>query len=82
MTLVPYFSRGAAYAQKSFEIRKALGDMWGQGQSLAYHGIVPYAGSKLANALKDEGVRLLERMGDLLGSAHCPTTKWPRLCID
>ena len=66
MTLVPYFSRGAAYAQKSFEIRKALGDMWGQGQSLAYHGIVLYAGSKFAECVEKgrEGVRLLERMGD------------------
>ncbi|MBN8627517.1 MAG: response regulator [Planctomycetes bacterium] len=66
MTLVPYFRRGAAYAQKSFEIRKALGDLWGQGQSLAYLGIVHYAGSKYVEAVDKgrEGIRLLERMGD------------------
>lgn len=66
MTLISYFSRGAAYAQKSFEIRKALDDLWGQGQSLAYHGIVLYAGSRFAECVEKgrEGVRLLERMGD------------------
>jgi two-component system sensor kinase len=66
MTLIPYFSRGAAYAQKSFEIRKSLGDLWGQGQSLAYHGVVLYAGSRFAECVEKgrEGVRLLERMGD------------------
>jgi two-component system sensor kinase len=66
MTLIPYFSRGAAYAQKSFEIRKSLGDLWGQGQSLAYHGIVLYAGSRFAECVEKgrEGVRFLERMGD------------------
>ena len=66
MTLIPYLKRGAAYAQKSFEIRKNLGDLWGQGQSLAYHGIVLYVGSRFAECVEKgrEGIRLLERMGD------------------
>ena len=36
MSLMPYFSRGIAYAQKSFAIYKSLGDLWGQGQSLHF----------------------------------------------
>ncbi|HEX4150388.1 MAG TPA: tetratricopeptide repeat protein, partial [Pirellulales bacterium] len=67
MTLVPYFSRGAAYAQKSLAIRKALGDLWGQGQSLAFHSIVLYAASRYRECVEKgrEAVRLLERTGDL-----------------
>jgi two-component system sensor kinase len=67
MTLVPYFSRGAAYAEKSLAIRKSLGDLWGQGQSLAFHSVVLYAGSRYRECVEKgrEAVRLLERTGDL-----------------
>ncbi|HEY5314307.1 MAG TPA: ATPase, partial [Pirellulales bacterium] len=67
MTLVPYFSRGAAYAQKSFAIRKALGDVWGQGQSLAFSSVVFYSASRYRECIEKgrEAVRLLERTGDL-----------------
>jgi len=66
MTLIPYFSRGVTYAQKSYDIRKSLGDLWGQGQSLAYHGVVLYAGSRYAECVEKgrEAIRLLERTGD------------------
>ncbi|MBL9091123.1 MAG: response regulator [Planctomycetaceae bacterium] len=66
MSLIPWIGRGVAYARKSFEIRKNLGDLWGQGQSLAYEGIVLYVGSRFAECVEKgrEGVRLLERMGD------------------
>ena len=43
MTLVPWFSRGTAYARKSLAICQSFGDVWGQGQSLAYYGLVLYA---------------------------------------
>ncbi|HEX3871953.1 MAG TPA: BREX system ATP-binding domain-containing protein, partial [Pirellulales bacterium] len=66
MTLVPYFSRGVTYARKSLQIRKALGDLWGQGQSLHYYSVVLYAGSRFAECVEkgNEAVRLLERTGD------------------
>jgi two-component system sensor kinase len=66
MTLVPYFSRGRTYAQKSHDIRESFGDLWGQGQSLAYYSVVLYAGSRFAECVEKgrEAVRLLERMGD------------------
>ncbi len=66
MTLIPYFSRGMTYAQKSYEIRKAFNDIWGQGQSLAYYSVVLYAGSRYSAAIEKgrEAIRLLERTGD------------------
>ncbi len=66
MSLIPLFGRATAYAQKSLEIRKAFGDLWGQGQSLTFHGCVLYAAGRFHEAVEKcrEAVRLLERMGD------------------
>ncbi|MEX2169083.1 MAG: ATP-binding protein [Pirellulales bacterium] len=66
MTLIPLFERGIAYAQKSLEIRRSFGDLWGQGQSLHYYGVVLYAASRFSECIVKcrEAVRLLERMGD------------------
>lgn len=66
MTLVAYFDRGIKYAEKSLEIRKSLGDPWGQGQSLHYHGVVLYAASRYEECVEKcrQAVRLLERTGD------------------
>jgi two-component system sensor kinase len=66
MSLIPYFSRGIAYAEKSLAIRKQLGDLWGQGQSLHFYGVVLYASSRYKECIEKcrEAVRLLERTGD------------------
>ncbi|HEX4128744.1 MAG TPA: response regulator [Pirellulales bacterium] len=66
MTLVPYFSRGITYAQKSLDIRRSFGDIWGQGQSLHYYSVVLYVGSRFAECVERglEAIRLLERTGD------------------
>lgn len=66
MSLVPWYRRGESYAKKSLAIRKDLGDMWGQGQSLHYLGVVLYSGSKYRECVEScrEAVRLLERTGD------------------
>src|SRR6185436_20541318 len=55
-----------AYAQRSLAIRRALGDVWGQGQSLHFYGVVLYAASRYAESLEKchEAVKLLERTGD------------------
>jgi signal transduction histidine kinase len=65
-TMVPYFRRGIAYAQRSLEIRKALGDRWGQGQSLHFYGVVLYGASRFEQAIANcrEAVSILEPMGD------------------
>lgn len=66
MTLVPYFSRARRYAEKSLAIRRAFGDLWGQGQSLHYYGCVLYAASQYEECIEKcrEAVRVLERTGD------------------
>ncbi|HUG90110.1 MAG TPA: response regulator [Planctomycetaceae bacterium] len=66
MSLIPWFSRGVAYAQRSFEIRRSLNDVWGQGQSLSYMGVVLYVAARYAECVDKsrEAVRLLERTGD------------------
>jgi two-component system sensor kinase len=66
MSLVPYYSRGIAYAQKSLDIRRSFDDLWGQGQSLCYYSVVLFAGSRYAECVRRgrEAIRLLERTGD------------------
>ncbi len=66
MSLVAYFSRGIAYAQKSLSIYQSLGDLWGQGQSLHFYGVVLYTASRFEECFEKcrEAVRLLERTGD------------------
>ena len=66
LTLLGYLSRAEAYARKSLEIRHQLGDLWGQGQSLHYWGVVLYAGARYSQCIEmcREAIRLLERTGD------------------
>ena len=66
MSLIPLARRGIAYARKSLAIRKRFGDLWGQGQSLHYYGVVLYAASRFEECIARcrEAVRLLERTGD------------------
>ncbi len=66
MTLIGWYRRGLAYAQKSLDIRRSLGDLWGQGQSLSFYGVVLYAAARFSECIERcrEGVRLLERTGD------------------
>jgi signal transduction histidine kinase/CheY-like chemotaxis protein len=67
MTLLGLYSRGIRYAQRSLEIRRTLGNSWGQGQSLSFYGVVLYAASRFRESIEKcrEAVRLLERTGDL-----------------
>ena len=66
MTMVPWFSRGMNYAQRSLTIRRDLGDLWGQGQSLSFFGVVLYAASRYRESIEKctEAVRLLDQTGD------------------
>ena len=66
MTMLPWFARGRRYAARSLEVRRALGDVWGQGQSQGFTGVVAYAASDYAGAADAcrEAVRLLETTGD------------------
>lgn len=66
MTLVPNMRRAIRYAEKSLQLRKSLGDLWGQGQTLVFYGVSLYAASRFSECIEKcrEAVRLLERMGD------------------
>jgi two-component system sensor kinase len=66
MSLFANFHRGIAYAQKSFAIYESLGDLWGQGQSLHFHGVILHVACRFADSIEKctEAVRLLERTGD------------------
>ncbi|MDP9101941.1 MAG: EAL domain-containing protein [Actinomycetota bacterium] len=66
MTMIPWFSRGLRYAQRSLAIRRELGDVWGQGQSLGFAGVLLYAASRYGEGegACREALRLLEQTGD------------------
>ncbi len=66
MSLLAWFERGIHYAKKSLAMRKQFGDLWGQGQSLHFYGIVLYAASRFKDCIARcrDAVRLLERTGD------------------
>ncbi|MDQ3107633.1 MAG: protein kinase, partial [Actinomycetota bacterium] len=65
-TMVPWYSRGIDYAQRSLAIREELGDVWGQGQSLHFYGVVLYAASRYTECIEKcrRAIRLLQRTGD------------------
>ncbi|HJQ43005.1 MAG TPA: AAA family ATPase, partial [Jatrophihabitantaceae bacterium] len=66
MTMLPSFRRGLRYGLRSFEIRRSLGDVWGQGQSLAFIAVVRYGASdwSAASDTCHEAIRLLRQTGD------------------
>ena len=63
---LPWYSRGIAYAQKSLDIGRQFGDVYRQGQSLHFYGVVLYAASKFEESIDKltEAIRLLDRTGD------------------
>ena len=66
MTMLPWYRRGVRYAQRSLDLRRELGDTWGQGQSLNFTGVVLYAASQYEPAREacEKANRLLLRTGD------------------
>jgi signal transduction histidine kinase/tetratricopeptide (TPR) repeat protein/tRNA A-37 threonylcarbamoyl transferase component Bud32 len=66
MTTIPYLSRAIRYAERGLTIRKELGDLWGQGQSLHFFGFALLTASRFSEAIEAsrEAIKLLERTGD------------------
>ena len=66
MTMLPWFGRALDFAQRSLEIRRASGDVWGQGQSQSFAGVSLYAASRFDEAedVCREAIHLLESTGD------------------
>ena len=75
MTMVPWYSRGQAYAERSLEIRTDLADVWGRGQSLHFLGVVHYAAGRFQECIDRcrEAAALLDRTGDCW---EANTAKW------
>jgi tetratricopeptide (TPR) repeat protein len=66
MTLLGRFRRAIVYVEKSLALRKSFGDLWGQGQSLHFYGVVLYAASRLTECVAKcrEALQILEMKGD------------------
>ncbi|MBY0371171.1 protein kinase [bacterium] len=66
MTMLPWFSRGIQYARKSYDMRTASNDRWGQGQSLHFLGVAQYGDSRYVEAFDnlEKATELLDRTGD------------------
>lgn len=74
-TMLPWYERGIAYGQRALEIRRREEDLWGQGQSLSFLGVVYYAATRYEEALDSarEALSILERTGDLW---EANTARW------
>jgi signal transduction histidine kinase/DNA-binding response OmpR family regulator len=66
MSVIGYYSRGVVYAEKSLALRRSFNDLWGEGQSLHFYGILLHAASQFTTCVEKsrESVRLLQRTGD------------------
>ena len=66
MVLLRWIGRGTTYAERSLAIRRDQNDLWGQGQSLHYYGVVQYAAGRYDECIElcGRAVRILERLGD------------------
>jgi len=66
MLLMGWFQRGIWYVERSYQIRTRQGDLWGQGQSLSFHGIIYYAAARYEECIEKcrRAVQILERTGD------------------
>lgn len=66
MSTVPLYGRAIDYSQRSLEIRESQKDLWGQGQSLHFLGVVLFAASRFPQCIETcrRAMRLLERTGD------------------
>jgi signal transduction histidine kinase len=71
---------GIRLLKRSLEVRRHLGNLWGQGQALHFYGVVLHAAGRYGEAVRkfDEAVVLLERTGDRW---ELNTARWHRaLC--
>ena len=67
MSLLRWFRRADRYAARSLELRRSMGNLWGQGQSLHYQAVVHLAACRFKTCVAtcQEAVSLLQRTGDV-----------------
>jgi signal transduction histidine kinase/tetratricopeptide (TPR) repeat protein len=77
-TVLPWFKRALTYVEKSLTMRREMGDVWGQGQSLHFYGVALYGSGQFEACIErsSEAVRLLDRTGDRweVNNAHFQVT--------
>ncbi len=66
MELLSWFGRGTRYAERSLQIRRQFGDLWGEGQTCGFYGFLLLSASKFDEALDKlrHAASVLERAGD------------------
>ena len=66
MSMLPWTSRGLRYVEHSLQIRRDLNDVWGQGQTYHFAGVLYYAASRFQETIDScrRSIGLLERTGD------------------
>ena len=72
MSVIGYYSRGIVYAEKSLALRRSFNDLWGQGQTLDFYGVVLHAASQFTACVEKsrQAVRLSAEYRRLLGNEH------------
>ncbi|HLL00891.1 MAG TPA: ATP-binding protein [Myxococcaceae bacterium] len=77
-TVLPWFKRALTYVERSLAMRREMGDVWGQGQSLHFYGVALYGSGQFEACIERsrEAVRLLDRTGDRweVNNAHFQVT--------
>jgi diguanylate cyclase (GGDEF)-like protein len=65
MTMIPYFTRGIDYGERSLAVRRGFGDALGAAQSEQFLGVVLYSASRFEEALEHcrSALATLERTG-------------------
>ncbi|MDY7227244.1 protein kinase domain-containing protein [Hyalangium rubrum] len=65
-TVLPWYERAIDYVSKSLAMRREMGDVWGQGQSLHFYGLAMYCTGRFEECIERirEAIRLLDRTGD------------------
>jgi len=65
-TVLPWYQRAIDYVSRSLAMRRQMGDVWGQGQSLHFYGLAMYCTGRFEECIEKirEAMRLLERTGD------------------
>ncbi|WP_224372394.1 ATP-binding protein [Hyalangium versicolor] len=73
-TVLPWFERAIDYVSRSLAMRREMGDVWGQGQSLGFYGLAMYCSGRFEECIERirEAMRLLDRTGDRweMNNAH------------
>lgn len=75
MVAMPMYERAISYARRGLEIRRKVGDLWGEGVALNFLGIALFTAGQYEESLStcEAGAEVLGRSGDLWQVENCET---------